>query len=153
VAHGVHCDGADRALLKEHDTYVALCPRSNKILEAGEAPIADYLGEGNPIALGTDSLASTPSLDLLEDARAAREIAIRQGYEENDLDRRLFEAATRGGARAMGVDDVGVLQTGARADLAAFDAPTEGDPYAALLATGTCIGTVLAGTIVHRARV
>jgi cytosine/adenosine deaminase-related metal-dependent hydrolase len=152
VAHGVHCDEADRALLRENETYVALCPRSNRILEAGEAPIADYLAEGNPIALGTDSLASTPSLDLLEDVRAAREIAIRQGYEENDLDRRLIEAATLGGARAMGLDDVGVLKPGARADLAVFDAPTGGDHYAALTASGRCIGTVLAGTIVHRAR-
>jgi cytosine/adenosine deaminase-related metal-dependent hydrolase len=152
VAHGVHCDKADRSLLREHGTYVALCPRSNKILGAGDAPIADYLGEGSPIALGTDSLASSPSLDLLDEARAARALAHSQGYDADDLDRRLVEAATQGGARAMGLEDVGVLTEGARADLAVFDAPEDQDPYQALIAHGRCIGTVLAGTIVHRAR-
>ncbi len=40
--------------------HVALCVRSNRILGAGEPPVAAYLDEGSPIALGTDSLATTP---------------------------------------------------------------------------------------------
>lgn len=153
IAHGVHLDAADRALLRERRTAVALCPRSNAILLAGTAPVADYLREGNAIAVGTDSLSSSPSLDVLDDVRALRAIAVAQGYSGDDLDRRLVEAATIGGAYAMGLDDVGRLEPGARADLAAFDVPTSGDPYAALVASGAgrCVGTVLAGRLVHRA--
>ncbi|WP_406283652.1 amidohydrolase family protein [Embleya sp. NBC_00896] len=153
VAHGVHLAADDRALLRARGTAVALCVRSNAILAAGEPPIADYLAEGSPIALGSDSLASSPSLDMWEEAAAARELAIRQGYLGDDLDRRLVEAVTVGGAAAMGgLAGAGTLRAGALADLAVFDVPTEGDPYAALVAhgTGSCLATVLGGRLVHR---
>lgn len=154
VAHGVHCDADDRALLRERATVVALCVRSNRMLGAGRPPVAAYLREGSPLALGTDSLASSPSLDLLEEARSVRELARAQGYAEADLDRRLLEAATLGGARAMGLDDIGRLAPGARADLAVFAAPADADPYAGLLdhGPGECVATVLAGRLVHRGR-
>ncbi len=149
VAHGVHCDAADRALLREAGTTVALCPRSNTMLGVGEAPVAAYRAEGSPVAVGTDSRASVPSLDLLADVAALRETALRQGSPEAGLDRWLVEAATLGGARAMSVD-AGTIRPGARADLAVFDVDPAGDPYAALTAAaGRCVGTVLAGRTVH----
>ncbi|WTW96773.1 amidohydrolase family protein [Streptomycetaceae bacterium NBC_01309] len=153
VAHGVHLDAADRAVLRERGTPVALCVRSNRILQAGEPPVADYLIEGSPLALGTDSLASSPSLDLWEEAAAVRELAIRQGYTAPDLDHRLAEAATLGGAAALGLPDAGTLRPGAPADFAVFDVPTDDiDPYTALVtqAGGRCIGTSLNGRLVHR---
>jgi cytosine/adenosine deaminase-related metal-dependent hydrolase len=152
VAHGVHVDAADRRLLRDAGTYVALCVRSNAILKAGEPPVADYLREGNPVAIGTDSLASSPSLDLLEEAAATRAVARRQGYDDADLDRRLVEALTLGGAGAMGLTEAGRLEPGVRADLAVFDVPPDGAPYTALLdhGAGRCSATVLAGRLVHR---
>lgn len=152
VAHGVHVDAADRARLRKAGTAVALCVRSNAILKAGEPPVADYLREGNPIAIGTDSLASSPSLDLLEEAAATRDVARAQGYTSDDLDRRLVHALTLGGAAALGLADAGRLAPGGRADLAVFDVPTAGDPYSALLdhGAGRCTATVLGGRLVHR---
>jgi aminodeoxyfutalosine deaminase len=153
VAHGVHCDAADRALLREAGTVVALCPRSNRTLGVGEPPVAAYRAEGNTIAVGTDSLASTPSLDLLADLAELRAIALRQESPARGLDRWLVEAATIGGARALGLDrGAGTLTPGARADLAIFDIDPADDPYGALVgAAGRCVGTVLAGHVVHRA--
>jgi cytosine/adenosine deaminase-related metal-dependent hydrolase len=153
VAHGVHCDAADRATLRAAGTAVALCPRSNAVLGVGAAPVAAYRAEGNPVAVGTDALSSTPSLDLLADVAAVRELALAQGSPAAGLDRWLVEAATRGGAAAMGLTDIGVLQPGARADLAAFAVPTDLDPYQALVAhgAGACAGTVLAGQVVYDA--
>ena len=152
VAHGVHCDAADRAVLRERGSVVALCVRSNAVLAAGDPPVAAYLDEGSPIAIGTDSLASSPSLDLMEELGAVRALARRQGYDSADLDRRLVEAATKGGAAAMGLSGTGVLRPGVRADLAVFDVPADGDPYAALVSAGPgrCVATVLAGRMVHR---
>lgn len=152
VAHGVHLDADDRALLRKAGTYVALCVRSNAILLAGVPPVAAYLAEGNLFAIGTDSLASSPSLDLLEEAGATRQVAIDQGYAEPDLDRRVVEALTLGGAGAMGLTDAGRITVGGRADLAVFDVPTAGDPYTALLdhGAGRCTATVLGGRLVHR---
>lgn len=160
AAHCVHCDTADRAILRDRGVAAALCARSNKILQAGQPPVADYLREGSPFGIGTDSLASSPSLDLLEESAALRELARTQGYREPDLDRRIFEAATLGGAAAMGLAEAGRIEPGGRADLAVFEVPgvAELDPadgYSALLdaaAAGThrCLATVLGGTLVHR---
>ena len=152
VAHGVHAGAADREALRRNATAVALCVRSNAVLGAGTPPVAAYLGEGNPVAIGTDSRASTPSLDLLGEAAAVRDVALVQGFPRVGLARRLVEAATAGGAFALGLADVGVLAPGARADLAAFDVPVDGDPYDALLAhgAGRCVATVLGGRLVHR---
>jgi aminodeoxyfutalosine deaminase len=152
VAHGVHCHAGDRAMLREHGTPVALCVRSNRILGAGEAPVAAYLAEGSPMAIGTDSLASSPSLDLLEELAEVRDLARRQGYHAADLERRLVEATTLGGAQALGQDDIGRLGPGGRADLAIFDVPATGDPYRTLIdqGVGRCVATVLAGRIVYR---
>lgn len=152
VAHGVHVTPTDRTLLRERGTAVALCVRSNAVLGAGDAPVAAYLDEGNAIAVGTDSRASSPSLDLVDELVALRELAAAQGFPADGLARRLVDAATVGGARALGRTDVGRLAVGARADLAAFDVPVTGDPYEALLAhgAGRCVATILGGRIVHR---
>lgn len=158
IAHGIHVNSSDRALLRERGTAVALCVRSNRILEAGEPPVAAYLREGSPIGIGTDSAASSPSLDLLEEARALKAVARGQGYDGEDLDRRIVEAATLGGAAALGLtegpDRIGRLEPGVRADFAVFSAADgvagDSDPYARLVDHGTCVATVLGGTIVHR---
>ena len=152
VAHGVHVDAADRALLRERGTAVALCTRSNQVLSAGSAPVAAYLAEGSPVALGTDSLASSPDLDLLAEARATRDLARLQGAAPRGLGEALVRAATVDGARALGLTGSGTLVPGVRADLAVFDVPTDGDPYDALVehGAGACTATVLAGRLVHR---
>jgi cytosine/adenosine deaminase-related metal-dependent hydrolase len=155
VAHGVHVDAADRAILREHQTVVALCPRSNEILQAGTAPIAGYLADANPIAVGTDSLASSPSLDLLADVKRLRDLSREQGYSEPDLGLRLIQAATLGGAQALGDDRLGRLVPGGLADLAVFEVPTDQDPYDSLVehGEGRCTATVLSGRLVHRGKV
>ena len=151
VAHGVHVSAEDRALLRSQGTAVALCVRSNEILGAGTPPVADYLAEGSPIAVGTDSRASSPSLDLWEEVRALRDVALAQGAPREGLAQRLVEAATAGGAYALGRSDAGRLAEGVRADLAVFDVP-EGEPYEALVeyGAGRCVATVVGGRLVHR---
>jgi cytosine/adenosine deaminase-related metal-dependent hydrolase len=152
VAHGVHCDAADRALLRERGTAVALCVRSNALLGAGVPPVAAYLDEGSPLAVGTDSRASALSLDLLEEVTAVREVAVSQGFPVAGLAEQLLRIATTGGAGALGLTDAGRLVVGARADLAVFDVPTDGDPYDAVVThgAGRCVATVLGGRLVHR---
>lgn len=127
IAHGVYVDAHDRAVLRARGTAVALCPRSNAVIGLDEPPVAAYLNEGNPIAVGTDSLSSSPSLDLLADVALLADIARRQGYREPNLARRLLAAATLGGATALGLatgpNRVGQLQVGALADLCFVDIP------------------------------
>ena len=146
VAHGVHLDAADRALLRQRGTAVALCVRSNVTLGIGHPPVAAYLAEGSPVAVGTDSLASVGSLDLLDELRALRDLALAQGVAADGLPERLLRLATRGGAAAMGLADVGRLVPGARADLAGFSVSgSPADPFTALVESGRCVLTVVAG--------
>jgi len=152
IAHGVYVDAEDRAALRRTGTSVALCPRSNAVIGLDEAPVADYLREGNAIAVGTDSLSSTPSLDLLGDVAELHRIARAQGYTGRDLHSRLLHAATRGGAVAMGAaESFGALVPGALADLAVLDvsAATADDLVAAIVEAGegTALATIISGEV------
>ncbi len=153
IAHGVYMTARDRAILRRRGTAVALCPRSNAVIGLDEPPIAAYLVEGSPIAVGTDSLSSSPSLDVLADVAELARIARAQGYADRDLHERLLAAATLGGAHAMGVDvgehRIGHLQVGARADLAFFDVPAGADTLAELVEAGAgrAAATVIGGEV------
>lgn len=153
IAHGVYMSARDRAILRERRTTVALCPRSNAVIGLEEPPIAAYLREGSPIAVGTDSLSSSPSLDVLADVAELARIARSQGYTDRDLHARLLGAATLGGAHAMGIDvgpaRTGYLAVGALADLAFFDIPGGEDAVAELVESGAgrACATVVAGEV------
>ena len=151
VAHGVHLDKNDRSLLREKGTAVALCARSNARLEVGEPPVAAHRAEGNPVAVGTDSRASAPDLDVAAELPVLRRLALEQGDDGEGLNEWLFRAATEGGAAALGRSDIGVLKEGARADLAVFEVDTDRDPYASLVgsAAGNCTATVVAGRLIR----
>lgn len=155
VAHGIYVNDEDRAILRRTGTTVALCPRSNAVIGLDEAPVAAYLTEGNAIAVGTDSLASTPSLDLLGDVAALYRLARAQGYEQRDLHTRLLSAATIGGAAAVGSDPAtggfGALLPGALADFAVLDVQgmTADDVLAAIVESGEGrnLATVISGKV------
>lgn len=156
LAHAVYLDRPGRDLLRRRGTQVALCPRSNAVLGLTPAAVAAYLAEGHEIAVGTDSLASCPSLDLLADVALLARHARDQGYAGDDLAARLVRAATVGGAKALGFADAGygTLTPGGPADLAVFDLPIDGpSPEAALVehGAGRCVLTVAAGAVLHDA--
>lgn len=109
--HAVQTDAADTALLRRAGCAVALCPRSNRRHGHGSPPLARYLEAGLRIGLGTDSVASVGSLDILAEARAAGEL-VPLGPEA------LLELLTQGGARALGLErEIGSLEPGKRADV------------------------------------
>ena len=156
LAHAIYLDRTGRDLLLRRGTSVALCPRSNAVLGLGPAPVAAYLSEGHEIAVGTDSLASSPSLDLLADVARLAVIAREQGYGGQDLAARLVRAATLGGAKALGLAGrgYGTLAVGGPADLAVFDVEADDDAVEAALVSrgeGRCTLTVAGGAVRHDA--
>jgi cytosine/adenosine deaminase-related metal-dependent hydrolase len=85
---------------------------------AGAPPLASFYAAGLPVALGTDSLASAPSLDLFEELAAARRAG--PGVPA----RALIESATRTGASALGFGaDFGTIEPGKQAALIAVRLP------------------------------
>jgi len=146
IAHGVYLGIEGRAIMAEEGTLVALCPRSNHIVGVDRPPVADFLSEGVRFAVGTDSLGSSPSLDLLDDVAELRHLAAEAGFDRPELDDQLLEAATLNGARALGLDAVlGSVEVGKRADLALFDV----EDIATLVRSGAgrCMATMIGGFV------
>lgn len=108
VVHGVQVDDEDVALIQEKGCHVVLCPRSNATLEVGVAPVAAYLKAGVPLALGTDSMASAPSLSLWDELAFAQE-----WFKGQASPQQWLEIATLGGAKALGLHHrIGALSVG-----------------------------------------
>lgn len=130
LIHAVHVDGMDIRRMAGDGVSVAHCPRSNARLSGGVAPVPEFLRHGIPVGLGTDSLASVPTLDLWDEMRAAAQDGRLAPGE-------VLEMATLGGARALGLaDQVGSLEIGKRADLIAVSgvAVAASDPVGSLIA-------------------
>jgi len=71
LVHGIHVTAADIMRIAEHECAVVHCPRSNLRLQCGRMPLEAYLTAGVPVYLGTDSRASSPSLDVHDDLEVA----------------------------------------------------------------------------------
>lgn len=117
LAHGVQVDADDLTRIAQADASVAHCPRSNTRLRCGRMPFGLYRAAGVKLALGTDSLASSPSLAVWDDAIAAHALHTAAG--ETPTPTEVLRLATLGGADALGLaDDLGTLELGKRAEMA-----------------------------------
>ncbi len=109
-----------------------LCPRSNLFIQTLLPPLLDILAAGLRPALGTDSLASNTSLDVLAEAAALR------ARFSSVSPRTLFAMATAWGADSLDLPLLGRFRAGARPGVLAFDlpagTPAPTDPLASLLA-------------------
>jgi cytosine/adenosine deaminase-related metal-dependent hydrolase len=70
AVHVVDLDDADLAALLASGATAVLCPRSNAHISRAAPPLARLLAAGVPLAVGTDSLASSPSLAPLAELAA-----------------------------------------------------------------------------------
>lgn len=112
----------------ERRAPVVLCPRSNLYIELRLPPLLAMRTAGIEPALGTDSLASNASLDVLAEARA-----LADRFPEVPA-RELLQMATWNGARALKRPLLGRIAKGARPGIAAVEGPGMDDPSAFLLA-------------------
>ena len=118
VVHGVQFDGADLTNLASLGITVAACPRSNRHVGAGEPPLEAFYAMDVDVALGTDSLASAPDLNLFAELQEVRRLAPRVPAG------RLLESATLTGARALGFGaEFGSIEPGKQAALIAVRIP------------------------------
>ena len=120
AAHCVHVDESDLRILAQAGTGVIHNPTSNLKLASGVAPTTRMLELGLAVGIGTDGTASNNDLDMFEEMRLAALVA--KGITGDPLAvpaKAALTMATRGGAKALGIDDiVGSLEVGKRADLA-----------------------------------
>jgi len=111
------------------NSTVVYCPRTHAAFEHSPHPFRSLLDRGCRVALGTDSLASNPDLDLLAEARLVRE---RHPDVPGD---QLLRMSTLNGAEALGFGNLtGSLAFGKSADLVVVPLPDEDatDPHVLL---------------------
>lgn len=123
AVHMTQISEDDLALLVESNTSVIHCPESNLKLASGFCPVERLWQAGVNVAIGTDGAASNNDLDLLGETRTAAMLAKAVAGSATALDaHRALRMATLNGARAMGLDSqIGSLEVGKAADIAAFD--------------------------------
>jgi cytosine/adenosine deaminase-related metal-dependent hydrolase len=118
AVHGVQMRAADLSTIAARGATLVTCPRSNARTGAGSPPIADFYAAGVGVAVGTDSLASTPDLNVFAELVTMRTLAPKVPAAS------LLDSATRQGARALGFDaDYGTITPGKRARLVAVAIP------------------------------
>jgi cytosine/adenosine deaminase-related metal-dependent hydrolase len=139
-AHCVFLDDDAIGKFARTGTGVAHCPCSNLRLASGLAPVRRMRAAGVPVGLGADGAASNDATNLLHEARQACFVARVLDSDATAMTARdALEIATRGGARVLGRDDIGVLAPGMSADFIAIDldrptfAGAQHDPVAALV--------------------
>jgi cytosine/adenosine deaminase-related metal-dependent hydrolase len=137
VVHGVHLTDQGLERLRHAGATLVTCPRSNEWVGAGPPRLSHFYASGVPVAIGTDSLASAPSLNLFEELSEMRRIAPEVSAAS------LLESATRVGARALGFGrDYGTLAAGKRAALISVEIPRGVDDVEEYL-----VGDVPAATV------
>jgi cytosine/adenosine deaminase-related metal-dependent hydrolase len=111
VIHGNYLDAEEHAFLAGHADRMSLvfCPRTHAYFEYPPYPLAELLAADVRVALGTDSLASNPDLDLLAEMRHVAHSHPRVAPEA------ILRMGTLDGARALGCDaQTGSLTPGTR---------------------------------------
>ncbi|MED5600394.1 MAG: 8-oxoguanine deaminase [Actinomycetota bacterium] len=135
LAHGIHIDDDEMARLGSAGTGVAHCPSSNARMAAGMCRVTDLRAAGCPVGLGVDGVASNEVGGLFGEMRQALYTArLRELRPDALMPADVVEMGTRGGARCLGMDDVGSLEVGMRADLAVWPGEDLGDMVDALTA-------------------
>ena len=121
AAHCVHLTQEDIEILANRHVCVAHNAESNMKLNSGTAPITELRAKGVVVGLGTDGASSNNNLDLFGEMRSAAfqqklrvDSTVLPAYE-------VLEMATVSGAQTLGLEDVGMLAPGFKADLITID--------------------------------
>lgn len=127
AVHAVHLEPPDIDALGRTRAGICACPSTERNLGDGIVPADRLLAAGARVCFGSDSQAT---IDLLEDAReleshlrlirGRRAVLDPGGGDPDGLGRRLFEMASREGARSLQLP-TGELKSGAPADYFAVD--------------------------------
>ncbi len=122
LAHCIHLDEAEMDILSASKTNIAHCPSANLKLASGIARIPALLAKGAQIALGADGPPCNNNLDMFQEMRLASLIQKPEQGPTSMPAETVFEMATLGGARAMGLDkEIGSLEVGKKADIVLVD--------------------------------
>ena len=122
AAHCVAVDDNDIEMLAKRGVSLAHCPRSNKKLASGIAPVEKMEKAGINVTLGTDGCASNNNLDMFQEMATAAKL-----HKVDNLDPTVLGAvdvlqmATRNAAKALKFKGGGRIEQGCPADIIVLD--------------------------------
>ena len=119
LVHGNYIRDDDIPILRDLNVTVVYCPRSHAYFGHPDHPFEKLFALGVNIALGTDSLASSPSLSMLDEMRC---IVERHPHVSPE---RVLTLAMLNGAKTMKVRaKIGGLRSGWKADIVGVRIPS-----------------------------
>lgn len=124
AAHGIWLDDADLELLARRGCSVAHNPSSNFRLGSGIANVPAMVAAGVRVGLGSDACSCSDHQNLFEVMRLACYLSRTASFDPDDWlsPRDVFEMATCGSARALGLHEItGDIRPGLAADLVFLD--------------------------------
>ena len=119
LIHATHLTAAETKGIADSRAVVGLCPITEANLGDGVFPAEAFLGHGGAIGVGTDSnveITAAGELRLLEYSQRLATRARNVTAEDGSTGARLFTAARRGGAQALGAPEPAIA-VGEVADL------------------------------------
>jgi aminodeoxyfutalosine deaminase len=126
LAHVNYCDDGSLDLLAHRPSSVVFCPRTHAYFDQPPHRWREMLARGVNVCLGTDSRASSPDLNIMEDVRMLASQTADAGAIE------LLSMITSRAAHALGLSDHGTLSSRHHADFVVFDHVGR-DPLASLV--------------------
>lgn len=115
--HATNATDEDLELYAQHNVSIIHCPLVSARGGSTLKSFSSVKKRGINIAMGTDTTPPDMLMNLLIGLITCR---VNDGTPESIRCADLFDAATLGGAKALGRDDLGRLQAGAKADIAVF---------------------------------
>ena len=123
LVHATHMDPDESKQLAASGAVVCVCPSTEANLGDGLFPLAEYLGHGGRLAIGSDSHITINPFEELRWLEYGQRLATQTrnvtAFRTAHVGRELFERAVEGGARASGQAVAGICR-GAPADLVAL---------------------------------
>ncbi|MBK5925921.1 chlorohydrolase family protein [Rhodobaculum claviforme] len=115
--HATHATAGDLDLYADHGVSVIHCPLVSARFGEALDSLPSLRARGITVAMGTDTAPPDMVLNMAVGQMMARHVAPDRPATAAEM----FDAATLGGAAALGRDDLGRLAPGACADIAVFD--------------------------------
>jgi cytosine/adenosine deaminase-related metal-dependent hydrolase len=124
VAHATHLTEEELPSVVRSGMGVSHCPSGNARLGTGMGPVAWLREQGVPVGLGVDGGAVNEASAIMPEMRQALYLArLRAADTAAFSPADALDAATRGGAACLGLDDrFGTLEVGRLADLVVWPA-------------------------------
>ncbi|WP_018260132.1 amidohydrolase family protein [Methylobacterium sp. WSM2598] len=121
LAHCVHADAEERALIAEAGATIVTNFSSNLHLRSGIGPFREARAQGCRVCLGLDGLAFDEDDDMLRELRLVQAVHGPWGFADADDRRRFLAAVIAEGRASLGAPGPGLLEAGAPVDLMVLD--------------------------------